>query len=290
MLSRFAMPHPGKDGQSFFRRNGSTGDPQKLTAKRIQQGLAHETSDCHNRRLANVTSFLAGNLRQLVGITNLSPTAQERTEDTQSIRRKGIPQLASFSTSDGKKLAQAARFFDFNAGEERNEEDLAVALVHLFKVIPKLSSWCQRSELYSVELFAASLQIWEAVAVVDDREVWAESLHVQREKTQLIDIAFYEISRRRRSAVASTHRLLWGSLLDRDEHTITMAILTSNNCSLHHGNSSIDPVRRLQEVDVRPALVCLETRENHVRQHVFALTRRETRDDDWMCRLPKGRN
>ena len=168
----------GMDSPSFV----GTGEPQTLTPKRIQQGLSHETSEWHNGRLANTTSFLASNLRQLVGITNLSPTAQELTED-QSFKRTGIPQLAShFPTSDGKKLAQAARYLDFNAGEERNEEDLAVALVHLFKEIPKLSSWCQRSALYSVKLLAASLQILEAVGVVDDREGWAESLHVQREK------------------------------------------------------------------------------------------------------------
>ena len=143
LLSRMAMPHPGRNGQSFFRRN--TSDSQTLTPQRIQQGLSHETSEWHNGRLANATSFLAGNLRQLVGITK-PVTQSSRPNGRQSSKRTGIPQLASyFSTSDGKKLAQVARYLDFNAGEERNEEDLAVALLHLFKEIPKLSSWCQRS-------------------------------------------------------------------------------------------------------------------------------------------------
>ena len=41
---------------------------------------------------------------------------------------------------------------------------------------------CQRSALYSMKLLDASLQIWEAVAVVKDKEGWAESLHIQRQK------------------------------------------------------------------------------------------------------------
>ena len=90
-------------GQSLFRRNGSTGDSQTLNPKRIQQGLSHETSGWHNGRLANATSFLAGNLRQLVGITNLSPTAQELMEDTQSFKRTRIPQLATRFSALGAK-------------------------------------------------------------------------------------------------------------------------------------------------------------------------------------------
>ena len=54
-------------------------------------------------------------------------------------QRPTAQEASYFSTSDGKKLAQAALYLDFNASEERNEEDLAVALVHLFKEIPQIS-------------------------------------------------------------------------------------------------------------------------------------------------------
>ena len=271
------MPYPGKDGQSFFRRNGSTGDSQTLTPKKIQQGLSHETSEWHNGRLANATSFLAGNLRQLVAITNLSPTTPELTEDTQSFKRTGIPQLASyFSTSDGKKLARAARYLDFNAAEERNEEDLAVALVHLFKEVPKLSAWCQRSALYSVKLLAASLQILEVVAVVEDRDGWAESLHVQRQKQNASVLNFMRSPDDDEALLQAIIGCYGGharkvfdseSLLDRDEHMVTME---GDDGGVPMDNRDVEqvftpprklfsgfPRRCLQEVDVTPSLVCL---------------------------------
>ena len=173
LLSRIAMPYPGKDGQSFFRRNGSTGDSQTLTPKRVQQDLSHETSTAGWRRRR--ASWQATCRSWLVSQTCHAQLKNERKTPSHSNGQESRNWPSTSPRSMEKNLHSTWTSMPAKSGTKKIWPLRWFICSKKFRNCPR---GCRRSALYSVKFFAASLQILEAVAVVGEREGWVESLHV----------------------------------------------------------------------------------------------------------------
>ncbi len=166
-------PYPGETGSAFVRRSGARNDMDVLDLPTMARRLTHMRCELANRAGRGV-GFVCASIHR-AGI--LSDAYEGEWFEKTGL--EGV--LSYFQSDDGRRLLESARHLDVGAKERPTEQTTTDALevVLGFLGSQQLVAEMKRVNLFCAHMYSFSANVLQGMALMTDRQHWAEELAMQ---------------------------------------------------------------------------------------------------------------